>query len=315
MLNEPLRVQVYPHSIRVEPGRLFPRGPRYDAAGVDELGLTELLAELDELSNAAHAAASVIALLDERNAWAATYPDTDEELWRQIINLMVSVDVTWSMLIASVVEVGGLLQYASDADVDRFERIASVVRATFLLEAAEQYAVSAGHQMTAVALRVCADDARARATLEASGKCKKEVAAISSAQDSLKAWPFHSWASDAATVLEGVEVPAVTCMAAAAELFRNADWAIMTDERGRWFHRFKSDFLMDTDNGSATASARLDALLSAMRAASGALRDFVPAVRACSPALEFEGRDRHLIPEVTTWDLDDDPPTPHRDLR
>ncbi len=296
-LNEELQVEVLPQGVRVTPERFFPRSPRHLPMSRDELRLTDLLAAAEELSITAQAAAASVGLLNDSDAWD-TYPSADPDLWRSIIDLLVSMDVTWAILTPSIREIGGLIAHASDSDYGRYEHGASLARATFLLEAAEQYAVSVGHQMTNAALRVCIADPATLARLEASSHCKGKTAAVLSGGDSNEAWPFHSWSSRAAKELRQSRRASARCMLAASALHESPPWVAMTTERGKWFHRVKPDYLLETPASLHLASRRFDTLLCALRAAAVPLSRFVSAVRSSSPTSVVQGRTLSLLPIV-----------------
>jgi hypothetical protein len=304
-LNEELHVELLPQGVRVTPERFFPRCPRHVAMSVDELRLTRLLAAANELNITAQAAASAVGLLNDSDAWDL-YPSADRDLWCSIIDLLVSMDVTWGILTPSMREIGGLIEHASDPNFHRFEHGASLARATFLLEAAEQYAVSVGHQMTNAALRVCIADPATLARLEASSQCKRKIDAVMSGSDSIEAWPFHSWSSIGAKQLRGSRRASARCMLAASGLYGSPPWVAMTAERGTWFHRVKPDYLLESSASLHLAATRFDTLLCALRAAALPLSRFVSAVRSSSPTVVVQGRSLPLLPVVEVVEFVDD---------
>ncbi len=260
-----------PDGVRVSPTRLFPPPPLFPAPTLEDLGLAKaayLLAELGDLGIRTLGQVQAIDAAD----WAQLIPGQRRDLWHDIAQLLVSIGNVSRLLLSALVEVSALINHAR-AITDVIEQDVSRNRAVFLLEAADQFLVSVGHQLTCVAYRLCALDASTSVRLRKIKKCKDVLEAIDRG-DPVKAWPFHSDARAGVTEALSINSAAARCLLEAGSLYDENQWNTMVESRNTWFHRLRPDFMLRGVLSPEELDDHLTNTLDAARAAGAFLRRF-----------------------------------------
>lgn len=285
--------------LRVVPTRFFPPSKNYSVPSITSLGLEPTDVLLNEIGGMGERAIGGIRGIDD--LWNTSYPGFDVRVWRSTADLLVSMRDTWSIAAAALIEINGLVDYSAGTD-ERLKGALALQRATFLLEACEQYAISLGHQMTNAAIRMCVEcDATRRALQTGNSKTRKTTEAIRTNEDSRQSWPFHEFAVKAAPFVDGSRRPAARALLAAARLYEQPAWEAMSSYRNIWFHRVRPDFMTVSKESQAKVSARERSLLLSLRVARHSLRSFALAVDGASP--RFQGdRSVRLFARSVSYD-------------
>lgn len=286
MSESPVVLHVGPDGMRVVPTRLFPAG-EHQPSRVAALGLGSADFLFGELDGMGRRVLGQIRSLDggESDDWSWAFPDQPKALWTTVAELLISVGNSAAMLMAAMSEIAGVIEAANRPGRNPYGADSNLHRATFLLEASEQYAVSIGHQLTATAFRVCATEAATLAALRTAKGSRKIVDACLSGPGERHGWPSHGAAVDASHLLRTSRSGAARCMLAVARLYESSSWRAMTQFRDDWFHRLRPDFLLRSDHNYRMANARCDTLIRSLRSAAAPLRAFALGLDAASPVM------------------------------
>lgn len=273
-----------PGGVRYVPTRLFPEGPAQYVKAPAELGLTETDRSLNQLYEMAQFAAFQISQtdIDGKPDWSSIYPHDDRVIWESVAAISLSIGVTGRILLAAVSEIDGLISSAASEPRCPDAGLA-FHRSFFLLEAAEQYALSIGHHMSSASFRLCNTDPICIQALSNVSKLRGILNKSAGDQNHRNAWPMHSAAMDAASALAKRRSGPARCMRATARLYKNSRWRKMEDLRNRWFHRCRPDFLVSNVNMFKVAQGQWQVLAKAIQFMAEPVSAFTEGLHIASP--------------------------------
>ena len=254
----------------------FPEQRKYSLPTAEHLSLGETLDAGEALHDIGMAVQGSLEVLSEVE-FSDGYPGADYRRWREISGLCRSSGSALELVVASLCETSGFLRSGHN------DPTAPMVSA-FVLEAAMQYLVSAGHNLTNVAFRLCIEDSKCQTILAgANSPTRKALSAALQDGTAPAGWLYHSQAAKILEVLKDVGGPAVAALRLTAELYEAAPWQEISEARNTYFHRMRDGF-RETGPKSSTAAQELhQACTVAAKCIGRAVPSFYHRLNECFP--------------------------------